>query len=192
MTFYLLHPYFLLLAASFISIHLLASLDVTDCFVISTTSTATININNFHRGMPITTSSPTSVALAGRESFEDKVANANPNDDTNITMMPNDPRSCILRVGADAGRLCAIANTMLDTTDESVKTELTSALLELFVGLWLTSKSLRLNWVRSIRAKMELNAKKYPVEHCKVRTALYLIVLLTTPYCTTPYCMLLL
>ena len=111
----------------------------------------------------------------------------------NPTTMPllSDPRSCILRVGADAGRLCVVGNQMLleqmelqkqqqlqtdspasEKQDAEISEELSGlfvqALSELFASLCLTSQSLRLNWARSIRAKMALNAKKYPVEHCKV------------------------
>jgi hypothetical protein len=86
-----------------------------------------------------------------------------------------DPRSCILGVGASAGKLCAVANTLIpadhrnDETENDSSEALTEALAELFASLWLTAKALRLDWVRSIRSKMALNAKKYPVEHCKVR-----------------------
>mmetsp|Transcript_38562 Transcript_38562/g.44422 ORF Transcript_38562/g.44422 Transcript_38562/m.44422 type:complete len:334 (+) Transcript_38562:222-1223(+) len=129
----------------------------------------------------------------------------------------NDPRSCILRVGSDAGKLCYLANKMRHNTSPSSSSSLSSCgngtgtslfcgvdvgsnnndnnnkskeeeneqldheqrqqealelefietLKELFVGLWFTSQSLRLNWISSIRSKMELNAKKYPIEHCK-------------------------
>jgi hypothetical protein len=95
---------------------------------------------------------------------------------------PMDPRSCILGVCASAGKLCWVANQMVPERDDEIidgKGEsssssseelLTEALAELFASLWLTAKALRLDWVKSIRSKMALNAKKYPVEHCKVRT----------------------
>jgi len=51
--------------------------------------------------------------------------------------------------------------------EKQLELEFIDTLKELFLGLWLTSQSLRLNWIYSIRSKMELNAKKYPVEHCK-------------------------
>mmetsp|Transcript_24854 Transcript_24854/g.52738 ORF Transcript_24854/g.52738 Transcript_24854/m.52738 type:complete len:276 (+) Transcript_24854:654-1481(+) len=108
----------------------------------------------------------------------------------------SDPRSCILQVGADAGRLCVVGNQMLleqmelqkqqqlqtespasEEQDAELSEELSGlfvqALSELFASLCLTSHSLRLNWVRSIRAKMALNAKKYPVEHCKGKAGKY-------------------
>lgn len=96
------------------------------------------------------------------------------------TVVPTDPRSCILEVGACAGKLCCVANKLgpesLEILEESSETRvlLTKALAELFASLWLTAKALRLDWVKSIRSKMALNAKKYPVEHCKVREYVYI------------------
>lgn len=81
---------------------------------------------------------------------------------------PMDPRSCILHVGASAGKLCCVANQLLPERESETDALLTQALAELFASLWLTAKALRLDWVKSIRSKMALNAKKYPVEHCKV------------------------
>lgn len=59
------------------------------------------------------------------------------------------------------------------TTTTNNYEHLTPALTELFVALWQTSKSLRLDWIRSIRAKLALNAKKYPVELCKGQAGKY-------------------
>jgi len=100
---------------------------------------------------------------------------------------PLDPRSCILGVGASAGKLCWVANQMVPERDDesgelsssspsqsmSQDELLTEALAELFASLWLTAKALRLDWVKSIRSKMALNAKKYPVEHCKGKAGKY-------------------
>ena len=168
-------------------------------------SLAFLNISNsfvfYQRGvcdrMPSTTpinsicpsSSPTSVlALTGgedpadlgknRDTLRETISNDYFND---MTTVPMDPRSCILEVGASAGKLCSFANRILvperiitDTDDDqndSLSSEpLTEALVELFASLWLTAKALRLDWVKSIRSKMALNAKKYPAEHCKVRS----------------------
>ena len=84
-----------------------------------------------------------------------------------------DPRSCILRVGEAAGRLCGIATRpgkLVPSKDDDDDDDdaLVEALAEVFLRLWLTARALKLDWVRSIRSKMALNAKKYPVEHCKV------------------------
>eukprot|EP00535_Pseudo-nitzschia_heimii_P000879 CAMPEP_0197185248 /NCGR_PEP_ID=MMETSP1423-20130617/11521_1 /TAXON_ID=476441 /ORGANISM="Pseudo-nitzschia heimii, Strain UNC1101" /LENGTH=322 /DNA_ID=CAMNT_0042636263 /DNA_START=129 /DNA_END=1097 /DNA_ORIENTATION=+ len=98
-----------------------------------------------------------------------------------------DPRSCILEVGAAAGKLCCVANRIMvperifvdddddrEHRDDPPSSEpLTEALVELFASLWLTAKSLRLDWVKSIRSKMALNAKKYPAEHCKGKAGKY-------------------
>ena len=92
----------------------------------------------------------------------------------------SDPRSCILQVGVSAGRLCGVANTHMmpqdaTTTDGAAETGSISstvqvlAMSDLLVDLWRTSVSLNLNLIVAIRGKLELNAKKYPVEHCKVR-----------------------
>ena len=94
-----------------------------------------------------------------------------------------DPRSCILRVGAAAGKLCQLASNghhyrfvhekndaeaTANSNHEEEDSLLTRALAELFTSLWLTTQSLKLDWQTSIRSKTDLNAKKYPVEHCKV------------------------
>ena len=93
-------------------------------------------------------------------------------EDGSTVMATNvdNPRTCILRVGAEVGRICAIGNKMIiaQECNMSIESELVSAMEDLFAGLFLTSKSLRLNWVRSIRTKMLLNERKYPVELCKV------------------------
>ncbi|OEU06521.1 hypothetical protein FRACYDRAFT_254541 [Fragilariopsis cylindrus CCMP1102] len=113
----------------------------------------------------------------------------------------NDPRSCILRVGANAGKLCQLANEMIpdssrgnnsggdgsssnsskklfcDADDENINLEselvLVEVLTDLFIALWATSQSLKLNWIYSIRSKIKLNAKKYPVEHCRGKAGKY-------------------
>ena len=124
--------------------------------------------------------SPTSILVLGaRENplesnpeTEKDSCQVEPMDEATV---PTDPRSCILEVGACAGKLCCVANQFSPETYENLELEseaksiLTQALAELFASLWLTAKALRLDWVKSIRSKMALNAKKYPVEHCKVR-----------------------
>lgn len=73
------------------------------------------------------------------------------------------PRSCILHVGACAGKLCGLANTNLSHDEELV-----ACMSELLQALLDTATSLQLDLIRSIRNKMALNAKKYPVKLCKV------------------------
>lgn len=91
-----------------------------------------------------------------------------------MTTTPMDPRSCILEVGASAGKLCSVANRLVpDRDDNGINEQLKEALVELFASLWLTAKALRLDWVKSIRSKIALNAKKYPVEHCKGKAGKY-------------------
>ena len=95
----------------------------------------------------------------------------------------NSPRSCILRVGAKAGRLCALMseqeNTIASTTNtEASMSEEDSSLLimvmvDLLKELYATSISLNLHWVRAVHSKLELNRRKYPVELCKVRRCRY-------------------
>lgn len=124
------------------------------------------------RSMPTTTTttaSPTSVAAVaahGDDSNESK---------HHHKMFRNDPRSCIMQVGADAGRLCTIGNQLLvlPSTEDASDDSLTETLSDLFASLCNTAESLNLNWIRSIRSKMELNAKKYPVEHCKGKAGKY-------------------
>jgi len=130
----------------------------------------------------ITGSSPTSVlALATRDEpldqkpeTENDVGRATEVNSNNMDgASPMDPRSCILNVGASAGKLCYVANQLLPERESETDALLTQTLAELFVSLWLTAKALRLDWVKSIRSKMALNAKKYPVEHCKGKAGKY-------------------
>eukprot|EP00537_Pseudo-nitzschia_pungens_P018184 CAMPEP_0172409190 /NCGR_PEP_ID=MMETSP1061-20121228/76240_1 /TAXON_ID=37318 /ORGANISM="Pseudo-nitzschia pungens, Strain cf. pungens" /LENGTH=333 /DNA_ID=CAMNT_0013145339 /DNA_START=512 /DNA_END=1513 /DNA_ORIENTATION=- len=113
--------------------------------------------------------------------------------------MSQSPRTCILGVGASAGRLCGVAlnlapDSVYTNTNSNSNTnanantnsnsksrplsasnadQLTDALNDLMVNLCATASSLNLDWVRSIRAKMALNEKKYPVEHCKGKAGKY-------------------
>lgn len=129
--------------------------------------------------------SPTSVLVLGAKENPLEPHSEIEKDSCQIEPMgeaavPTDPRSCILEVGACAGKLCCVANQLgpesLETLELNSETKalLTKALAELFASLWLTAKALRLDWVKSIRSKMALNAKKYPVEHCKVRGILHI------------------
>lgn len=157
---------------------------------------------------PLSLSSPTSIILeaalssssgTGTEQHNHKVS---PQNDDRLTSMPTtdtyvDPRSCILRIGAQAGKLCQLGLTMTtpktkaqlntfggkklfddqddqdqdDTTTNS--SELMDTMTALFIGLWNLSSSLQLNWIDSVRSKMVLNAKKYPIEHCKGKSGKY-------------------
>eukprot|EP00536_Pseudo-nitzschia_multiseries_P005524 jgi/Psemu1/285834/fgenesh1_pg.104_\ len=102
--------------------------------------------------------------------------NVNVNDNNNNNN--HNPRTRILAVGASAGRLCGVGmglppdGTTLSARDAE---RLTSALSDLMADLCAAASSLplELNWVRSIRAKMALNARKYPVEHCKGKAGKY-------------------
>jgi NTP pyrophosphatase (non-canonical NTP hydrolase) len=163
---------------------LISVTDVTDCFIF-------VNKMPTTTSSPSSSSSPTSVifvetTLLSGSGKEDTMYESNSNDNT--MTIPNDPRSCILRVGANAGKLCYLANEMITShangdsskklfcdgsDDKDIDKELILALTELFISLWLTSQSLKLNWIYSIRSKMKLNAKKYPVEHCKGKAGKY-------------------
>jgi NTP pyrophosphatase (non-canonical NTP hydrolase) len=171
--------------------------DVTNCFILVKIMPTTTSSSS--------SSSPTSSAVFVETSLlsglgkEDTMYESNATD--NIMTIVNDPRSCILRVGANAGKLCQLANEMIpspskssrdgysggngssnskskklfcDADDENLKeSELVLVLTDLFISLWATSQSLKLNWIYSIRSKMKLNAKKYPVEHCKGKASRY-------------------
>jgi hypothetical protein len=84
------------------------------------------------------------------------------------------PRSWILQVGGSAGRLCGVANSHLmpNTTGSSTinDTALVLAMTELLLDVFHASESLQLDLSLSIRQKMALNNRKYPVELCKVCT----------------------
>ena len=87
------------------------------------------------------------------------------------------PRSCILTVGECTGTLMGMANTHLPSLndDDSAKKnlakqqELAHCMSQLLMALLDTAFSLNLDLIGSIDKKMALNAKKYPVELCKVR-----------------------
>lgn len=82
------------------------------------------------------------------------------------------PRYCILQVGVSAGRLCGVGNShFFSDKQTTTNTALVLAMTDLLVDLYRTSRSLDLNLSVSIRHKLELNNRKYPVELCKVSTA---------------------
>jgi hypothetical protein len=122
-------------------------------------------------------------------------SNGNIADDNNNNNIINNPRSCILQVGVYAGRLCELANThpamvvatipnnrpttgimamkesssgILLSSPFTSTDHLVTTMADLFVSLWLTCRVLKLNMIVAIQGKLELNEKKYPVEHCKV------------------------
>jgi hypothetical protein len=59
-------------------------------------------------------------------------------------------------------------NTQNDVSFHDHDSHLIDTMADLLSWLWQTSKVLDLNIVLSIENKLKLNAKKYPVEHCKV------------------------
>lgn len=83
------------------------------------------------------------------------------------------PRDCILRVGASAGRLCSVANTpsVKEISSSGNHTELVSAMTDVLHDVWKTSRAVEVDLLEAIRYKLELNIKKYPVEHCKVSSS---------------------
>eukprot|EP00592_Proboscia_alata_P010903 CAMPEP_0194364018 /NCGR_PEP_ID=MMETSP0174-20130528/11909_1 /TAXON_ID=216777 /ORGANISM="Proboscia alata, Strain PI-D3" /LENGTH=251 /DNA_ID=CAMNT_0039137805 /DNA_START=249 /DNA_END=1000 /DNA_ORIENTATION=- len=95
-------------------------------------------------------------------------------------------RSCILQVGVCAGKLCAVANTLTATKNETTADDLSVAefetedvhamvlaMTELMMSLWETSVSLDINLVVAVREKLELNKRKYPVHLCKGKAGKY-------------------
>ena len=171
-------------------VHFLALLDTSNSFLFHHSG---VSDSRMPPTTPTISTSPTSVlALTGAEDpaglgekNKDIMLRATMSDDlfNEMVTAPRDPRSCILEVGAAAGKLCSVANRIMvperiindddDGKNTSLSSEpLTEALVELFASLWLTAKALRLDWVKSIRSKMMLNAKKYPAEHCKVGSKL--------------------
>jgi hypothetical protein len=102
-------------------------------------------------------------------------ANANTSSSSSSSDLQTNPRTWILQVGVSAGRLCGVANSHLlyhanssNTTEKN--TVLVLAMTELLLDLFHTSQSLQLDLILSIRRKMALNNRKYPVELCKVCT----------------------
>ena len=111
---------------------------------------------------PLTSPSPTSVVI-----MSSSTCNDNQKLPSNISS-----RSYILQVGVSAGRLCGVANSHLLDVSKAANDHmaLILAMTDLLIDLWRTSQSLQLNLVVAIHKKLALNKKKYPVEHCKVRT----------------------
>ena len=70
------------------------------------------------------------------------------------------PRSCILRVGERAGRLCGIANTHLVSKSFSNNVTLVLCMAELLHALMETASCLELNLILSIQ-KVRFADKKY-------------------------------
>jgi hypothetical protein len=110
--------------------------------------------------MPAASSaSPTSVTMMTK----DEPIPSNADDDA------MNPRSCILQVGVSTGRLCGVANTHMSGKQQDSSKVLVLAMSELLHDVWRSSQSLQLDLILSIRNKIELNRRKYPVELCKVR-----------------------
>lgn len=115
-----------------------------------------------------------------------KVSSVSVNQDTSmpISSSGSSTRSCILQVGVCAGKLCAVANTLTATKNETsvdglsvadLETEdaMVLAMTELMMSLWETSVSLDINLVVAVREKLELNKRKYPVHLCKGKAGKY-------------------
>lgn len=131
------------------------------------------------------TASPTSVSNHPRNSEDMKATPCNAtkdecsNNSDKSNPILNNPRSCVLHIGGCAGKLCGLANTHLpfapsgmdDNKNSIVPThqaELASCIGELLQALLDAATCFQLDLIRSIHNKMSLNAKKYPVELCKV------------------------
>lgn len=139
------------------------------------------------------TTTPTSgrmMARAGSSKSKTAAMDVDSNDSCSQNNSNNhnsiyNPRSWILQVGVSAGRLCGVANShLLDPTTHNTTTTTTSSntsnsnshndtalvlcMTDLLLDLYQTSQSLNLHLIVSIRNKLELNNRKYPVELCKV------------------------
>lgn len=143
---------------------------------------------------PSSSASPVSVMMTTTTTSSSNGNIADDNNNNNNII--NNPRSCILQVGVYAGRLCELANThpamvvatipnnrptttgimamkesssgILSSSPFTSTDHLVTTMADLFVSLWLTCRVLKLNMIVAIQGKLELNEKKYPVEHCKV------------------------
>eukprot|EP00593_Proboscia_inermis_P009856 CAMPEP_0171322472 /NCGR_PEP_ID=MMETSP0816-20121228/114982_1 /TAXON_ID=420281 /ORGANISM="Proboscia inermis, Strain CCAP1064/1" /LENGTH=327 /DNA_ID=CAMNT_0011820959 /DNA_START=183 /DNA_END=1167 /DNA_ORIENTATION=+ len=117
-----------------------------------------------------------------------KVSSVSVKQDTSmpISSSGSSTRSCILQVGVCAGKLCAVANTLTATKNETTANGLSVAefeteeydamvlaMTELMISLWETSVSLDINLVVAVRDKLELNKRKYPVHLCKGKAGKY-------------------
>jgi len=116
-----------------------------------------------------------------------KVSSVSVNQDTSMPISSgSSTRSCILQVGVCAGKLCAVANTLTATKNETTADDLSVAefetedvhamvlaMTELMMSLWETSVSLDINLVVAVREKLELNKRKYPVHLCKGKAGKY-------------------
>lgn len=112
-------------------------------------------------------SSPVSVVMTTRAGCSD-----NNSDNQNIDADHRlNPRNCIFNVGASAGQLCSIVNTV-DAAGEG-QSALVQTLANLMYHLHQTATALDLDLLLAIEAKMELNKLKYPVELCKGKAGKY-------------------
>jgi hypothetical protein len=116
--------------------------------------------------------SPTSVMMM------DDNSNDNDNDTDKHHLLST--RSLILNVGILTGRLCSVANTHmpqdnnklgLSPTSPTNECVVVSVISDLFQGLMQTAHSVDISLPQAISKKLALNNKKYPVELCKVSTA---------------------
>jgi len=110
------------------------------------------------------------------------------NSNSNTSRVMDDdsnPRSCILQVGVSTGQLCGVANTkhinMMIKDENSISVNrkhpavivLVTAMADLLRDVLRATESLQLNLVLSVREKLELNKRKYPVELCKGKAGKY-------------------
>jgi hypothetical protein len=102
------------------------------------------------------------------------------NDNSNDNDKQLSTRSLILNVGILTGRLCSVANTHmpqdnnklgLSPTSPTNECVVVSVISDLFQGLMQTAHSVDISLPQAISKKLALNNKKYPVELCKVSTA---------------------
>eukprot|EP00814_Leptocylindrus_danicus_P022539 CAMPEP_0116006032 /NCGR_PEP_ID=MMETSP0321-20121206/1497_1 /TAXON_ID=163516 /ORGANISM="Leptocylindrus danicus var. danicus, Strain B650" /LENGTH=243 /DNA_ID=CAMNT_0003474529 /DNA_START=96 /DNA_END=827 /DNA_ORIENTATION=- len=83
------------------------------------------------------------------------------------------PRSEILNLAATTGQLAAHFKDGDTVTDSEDKERLEETMGQLLIGLVRAARVCSLDLCRCIKAKIALNAKKYPVELCKGKAGKY-------------------
>lgn len=76
--------------------------------------------------------------------------------------MDKNPKTCILYIGAEVGKVCERVNQHADNGEQLI-----SSLVSITMHLWNLSISLHLDLEECVRTKMLLNSKKYPVHLSK-------------------------
>ena len=100
--------------------------------------------------------------------FETSNDGDNNQESSSSSFAMNTVRNHILQVAVRTGQLCSLAMTWKGDNANDKDDAAVSLLADFVVDLHTTASALDLNLIVAMQAKLQLNAKKYPVELCKV------------------------